>query len=168
MKIKHFVILAFYFLAAQVIVAQIDNESNFYKPIENKGIVKNLEKDYGVKTNLDKSATLKIQKAVDELSGKGGGTLHIPKGNYLLSTIVFKSNVHIIVDKDVVIILKQEVKNNTLFAMGEKNQPTVKNVSITCSDKNKKFVVDLTNSGDVPSVVTMGNVENFLISGFEV
>lgn len=155
-------------IQSNVILAQIDNESNFYKHIDNKGLVKNLVNDYGVKPNFDQSSTAKLQKAVDDLTIKGGGTIIIPKGNYELTTIILKSNVHIVIDKDAVIRLKSVDKKNTMFLLGEKNRPTVKNVSITCSDNNKKYSIDLENSGDVPSVVKMGNVENFLISGFEV
>ena len=148
--------------------AQIDKESNFYTEVKNKGIVKNLVKDCKVGLDFDVSATNKLQGIIDEISGKGGGTIIIPKGNYALTAVALKSNVHIVIDKEAVLRLKPEPKKNAIFLMGEKNKPTVKNVTIVCSDKKAKYIVDFEHSGDEPAVVSLGNVENFLISGFEV
>lgn len=148
--------------------AQMDKESNFYTEVKNKGIVKNLVKDYKVGLDYDASGTSKLQSAVDEISGKGGGTIIIPKGNYAFTAISIKSNVHIVIDKKAVLQLKPEPKKNAIFLMGEKNKPTVKNVSITCSDEKAKYIVDFEHSGDEPAVVALGNVENFMIAGFEV
>lgn len=167
-QMKGALLLLFMVFVQQVIVAQIDKETNFYQDVKNKGLIKNMVKDYGLKSNFDPSSSGVLQKAVDEISSKGGGTLNIPKGNYLLSSTSMKSNVHIVIDKDAVIRLKVEGKNNALFSFGEKNMATIKNVSIVCSDKNKRYIVDFEHSGDEPAFAQMGNVENFLIAGFEV
>lgn len=168
MKLKNIVLRFAILLISIVATAQIDNESNFYKEVKNAGIVKNLVKDYRAEANFENNSTTNLQKAINEISKKGGGTIIIPKGNYLLSSIQLESNVHIKIDKDAVIRFVKESKGSTVFTLGEKNKPTVKNVSVTCSDEEEKYTVDFENSGIDPALFQLGNVENFLIAGFEV
>lgn len=47
--------------------------------------------------------TNKIQKAIDEISGKGGGVLFVPNGKYLTGTFVMKSNVTLYLESGVII-----------------------------------------------------------------
>ena len=55
-------------------------------------------------TALDLSPTAantsQLQKAIDDLSTSGGGTLHFPAGNYLTGTLQIKSNITLHLDKD--------------------------------------------------------------------
>jgi polygalacturonase len=48
---------------------------------------------FGIKSNGTTLNTTSIQKAIDYISGKGGGTLHFYVGRYLTGTIFLKSNV---------------------------------------------------------------------------
>ncbi|MCG9793701.1 glycoside hydrolase family protein [Flavobacterium algicola] len=168
MKLKNLVPTLCLFLFSVAITAQIDKESNFYKVVKNAGIQKNLVKDYKAVATFESNSTTKLQKSIDEVAKNGGGTIVLPKGNYLLSPVALKSDVHIKIDKDAVIRFVKEGKTSTVFLFGEKNEGTVKNVSVTCSDDKKKYTVDFENSGDDPALFQLGNVENFLISGFEV
>ena len=48
--------------------------------------------------------TAAVQRAVDEISLSGGGTLLFDSGKYVLSTVFLKSGVHIVVDKSAMIL----------------------------------------------------------------
>lgn len=48
--------------------------------------------------------TASIQKAIDELAARGGGTLDFPAGRYLTGTIQLKSNTTLRVEKDAVLL----------------------------------------------------------------
>jgi hypothetical protein len=50
-------------------------------------------RDSGAKGDGVTLDTVPIQKAIDDCSGKGGGTVVFPAGNYLIGTIYLKSNV---------------------------------------------------------------------------
>ena len=85
---------------------------------ENRGIVAD-----GATMN-----TLAIQKAIDELSNKGGGVLKFQAGEYLTGSIVLKSNVTLDLDREAVIhgssnpedyksLIKHEAGDNSTLAL---------------------------------------------------
>ena len=45
-----------------------------------------------------------VQKAIDACHAAGGGTVYFPAGTYVLATVFLKSNVHICIDKDALIL----------------------------------------------------------------
>lgn len=49
--------------------------------------------DYGAKSSLTELSTVAIQKAIDDCTLNGGGTVVFPKGNYTVGTLFLKSNV---------------------------------------------------------------------------
>lgn len=71
-------------------------------PVSMKGIDVDFVKKYRVPTD-GKIITTLLQKAIDETSAKGGGKIHIAKGDYQLGNIYMRSNVHLLIDKDVII-----------------------------------------------------------------
>lgn len=50
--------------------------------------------DYGAKEGGNALATVEIQKAIDACALDGGGTVYVPKGDFLVGTINLKSNVN--------------------------------------------------------------------------
>ncbi|MBO7345309.1 MAG: right-handed parallel beta-helix repeat-containing protein [Clostridia bacterium] len=48
--------------------------------------------------------TVQMQKAIDECSNSGGGKLFLPKGKISLGTVLLKSNVHIVLQDETVIL----------------------------------------------------------------
>lgn len=56
---------------------------------------------FGDGISLDTSA---VQRAIDEISLDGGGTLLFEGGKYVLSTVFLKSGVHIVIDESAVIV----------------------------------------------------------------
>src|SRR5947208_700910 len=48
---------------------------------------------FGAPPDGSASSTKQIQAAIDACAGAGGGTVHIPAGNYVIGTLWMKSNV---------------------------------------------------------------------------
>ncbi|MEO5564310.1 MAG: glycosyl hydrolase family 28 protein [Chitinophagaceae bacterium] len=59
--------------------------------------------DYGAISDGSKVTTKSIQQAIDECSAKGGGIVSFKPGTYLMGSIFLKKNVHLIIDKEVLI-----------------------------------------------------------------
>lgn len=145
------------------------NEEDFYTPPTSYAVTKNFVEDYGADTIFDTDDSVKLQNAIDDVFTSGGGKLIIPKGNYSLSEIEMKSNVHIIVNSEAVIrpSTRPDNKNFRVFSFG-KETAVVENVSISSSN-GEKFTVDLTKSTNINvAVFNLNNVNNFLISDFIV
>ncbi|WP_139344225.1 Iota-carrageenase A2 [Cellulophaga omnivescoria] len=145
------------------------NETDFYTPPNNYAVTKNLVQDYGVDKIFATDDSKKLQEAINDVSSKGGGKLLIPKGEYTVSEIKLKSNVHIVVNSEAVFrpSTRPDNKNYAMFTFG-KESAVVKNVSISSSN-GEKFTVDLTkaNNSNV-AVFNLNNISNFLISDFRV
>ncbi len=89
----------------QIFIA-CDPKLNISKPDLSKSNVMNI-RDRGIQTNYSKADGKKnseiIQKAINELSSKGGGTLYFPAGTYKFVTLDAKSNVTIFLDEGAVL-----------------------------------------------------------------
>lgn len=55
-------------------------------------------KDYGAVADTTRLSTVAIQNAIDDCSTHGGGTVWIPAGNYLCTTVFLKDNVTLHLD----------------------------------------------------------------------
>ena len=51
--------------------------------------------DYGARTGLDVNSTKSIQQAIDQCCADGGGRVVVPAGQYMMGTIVLRSNVEL-------------------------------------------------------------------------
>ena len=83
------------FLCASVI-GRSQKAKDFYTETNTLGITKDFVSDYGGTPDdgIDDSADL--QAAIEDMKKQpNGGIITIPEGNYLLSGIVMKSNVHL-------------------------------------------------------------------------
>ncbi|MGJ8731971.1 MAG: hypothetical protein ACSHW4_02465 [Cellulophaga sp.] len=145
-------------------------EKDFYTPPTSYAVTKDLVTDYGVDKIFSTDDSQKFQKAIDDVSAKGGGKLLIPKGNYSVSNVKLKSNVHIIVSDEAVIrpsIRPNTDKNYAMFTFG-KESDVIKNVSFSSASSNK-FIVDLTKANNPNvAVFNFNNVDNFSISDFKI
>ncbi|MCL5245353.1 hypothetical protein M4I21_06005 [Cellulophaga sp. 20_2_10] len=145
-------------------------EKDFYTPPTSYAVTKNLVKDYGADKLFSTDDSQKLQNAINDISDKGGGKLFIPKGNYSVSDVKLKSNVHVIVNGEAVIrpsVRPNTNKNYAMFTFG-KESAVVKNVSFR-SASSTKFTVDLTKANNPNvAVFNFNNVENFSISDFRV
>ena len=56
--------------------------------------------EYGAKNDGVTLNTKAVQAAIDDCAAKGGGTVLFAEGDYVLSTVFLKSNVHVLVDKN--------------------------------------------------------------------
>src|SRR3982750_2518132 len=59
--------------------------------------------DYGAANDGSKLSTEAIQKAIDACAAKGGGIVSFKPGTYIMGSIFLKTNVHLVIDKDVLI-----------------------------------------------------------------
>lgn len=60
-------------------------------------------RDYGAVSDTTKLSTWSIQKAIDKCTANGGGTVLVPAGNYLSSSIYLKDNVTLHLDAGAII-----------------------------------------------------------------
>ncbi|MEO8404107.1 MAG: glycosyl hydrolase family 28 protein [Chitinophagaceae bacterium] len=67
-----------------------------------------LVNDFGATNKGESLATTAIQKAIDACAIKGGGIVSFKPGTYLTGSIFLKSNVHLKIDKEVIIIGSQD------------------------------------------------------------
>ena len=66
--------------------------------------------DYGAVPNDGQLDTAAIQKAIDETSEKGGGTVRIPSGDYDTGALTLKNNVNLsLEEKDTVLKFTREI-----------------------------------------------------------
>lgn len=165
---KKYFVLLLVFISIKV-VAQIDNESNFYTLETNNNYNKNFVIDYSADNDFATDDSVTLQTAIDDVNQNGGGVLTIPIGNYSLSEVNLKSNVHLDIQAGVVIrpSLRADQKNYGIFSLGENTDP-IENVSITNSG-GSRFQVDLTqNNNPNVTVVNCEKVSNFLLANFDV
>lgn len=161
---KKILFLAITFLTINSLSAQ--TEADFYKAPTKFKVTKNLVEDYKVDNDFETDDSKKLQKAIDEISQKGGGKLILPKGNYTFSDIEMKSNVHIVFDSEAVIrpSYREKQKNYSIFSFGVKSD-VVENFSLTSNDEDKNYTVDLTEANNTNvAVFVIRNVDNFLFS----
>lgn len=127
-------------------------------------MVKNLKQDYGVSGKGSDSDSEKLQKAIDDVSKSGGGMIYIPSGEYKLGNIELKSNVHLEIVKDAVIIpyVTKPGKSLTIFSL----DGNISNVSI--QGKGGKFSVKLETYVPGVTVFRFGSMNNFMLSYFIV
>ena len=144
------------------------DESDFYMEPDPYAFAKNLVTDYGVNNQDTKDDTLGLQKAIDDVSAQGGGTISIPAGRYYFLGVSIKSNVHIEIAENTVIIPTPQGKDSisNMISAGE-NGATVKNVSI--NGLGKGFIVDLRETDyRALRIFQLFNVDNFLLANFTV
>lgn len=87
-RIKHIYIIIFYFLLSTSLQAENIYNASFF----------------GIQSNGTTLNTTAIQKAVDFISEKGGGTLRFYVGRYLTGTIELKSNVTILLEEGAILL----------------------------------------------------------------
>ncbi len=71
--------------------------------ISGKEAVRYVITDYGVASDSTLLQTEKIQAVIDKAAEEGGGTIVIPKGTFLTSSLFFKSKTHLYLEKDAVL-----------------------------------------------------------------
>lgn len=121
--------------------------STYNDLISKQKIELNVEKDYGMKSDATNDQSAKLQKAIDEVSAKGGGRLIIPKGTYCIAGVNMKSNVHLLVDSGVTFkpYIADTKKGCVLFLFSssdDKKESYVENCSIRCLQEGKSYTVD--------------------------
>lgn len=82
----------------------------FLLPVYVSGQVFNI-KDYGAIADTTQLSTSSIQQAIDECSAHGGGTVWIPAGDYLCTTVFLKDNVTLHLDAGATLYASRKVSD---------------------------------------------------------
>lgn len=161
----------------------LETHAGYTETMNPNGLTRNLQTDFGLVDDYAKSNQSAIlQKAIDDLSAKGGGRLILPKGTYRFAMVYLKSNVHLLIEKDTVIkpywpkgtktvvfLLDVETPSNKKEAKG-KEREYIQNVSIR--GLGGRFVVDYSDrereEDEGIRAVLCRMVRNFLISDLDV
>lgn len=160
MKKNNFVLMLFGLLISTSVWSQ--KETDFYKSPVNKGVYKNLVKDYQANVSDKNDDSEVLQGAIDEVSAlSDGGRIYLPPGKYYLANVNLKSNVHLKISPDAIIYPtdRDDDKNYFILGLGD-DAKVVENVSVI--GKNGSFKVDLRSANnDNVTVFRLKNVDNF-------
>lgn len=161
------------FLTAFTAIAQdrlTANESRFYtNKIPNKVMEIKLS---GRNDNRDSEL---LNTTIASLSKEGGGIIRIKKGMYYLINVQLRSNIHIKIDKDVMIepYLDKNAKKtaSNIFEVGK--EFLIENVAITNADEDNEnqstwFSANFPKGDYRMKIITGCNVRNFKFSGFKI
>ena len=147
-----------------------DNENRFYTDTFNKKVVEVQLTGQNSENDSDL-----LNAKITSLSNAGGGTIHIRKGLYYLIDILLKSNIHLKIDKEVVLqpyfSPNSKKVSSTIFEVGK--QFKVENVAITNADEDNEdkstWFSAVFPKGDYRmKIITACNVRNFKFSGFKI
>ena len=168
---------------ALMMLFALETHAGYTETMNPNGLARNLQTDFGlVDDNAKSNQSAIIQKAIDDLSTKGGGRLILPKGTYRFAGVYLKSNVHLLIEKDTVIkpywpkgtktvvfLLDVETPSSKNEAMS-KDREYIQNVSIR--GLGGRFIVDYSDrerrEGEGIRAVLCRMVRNFLISDLDV
>ena len=167
-------------LLAQAAVANAE----YTETMDPTGPQMNLQTDFGlVDDNAASNQSAILQKAIDDLSAKGGGRLIVPTGTYRLAGVRLKSNIHLLIEKGTVIKpywpkgtktvvfnMDAERPANKKKMTPEQERAYIENVSIR--GLGGRFVVDYSDreprKGEGIRAVLCKMVKNFLIADLDV
>lgn len=153
------------------------SKAAYEETMDPNGLTINLQTDFGlVDDQAQHNQSDILQKAIDDLSAKGGGRLILPKGTYRFAGICLNSNVHLLIEKDTVIKPywpegeKVVIFNLTMYAESKRDSRSleghIENVSIR--GLGGSFIIDYSDRGrNTPGGIRAINcrqVKNFLLS----
>ncbi|MCQ2254273.1 MAG: glycoside hydrolase family 28 protein [Bacteroidaceae bacterium] len=90
--------------------------------------------DLNIKGDGKTMHTAKIQKAIDDLSKKGGGKLVVPSGTWLTGPLNLKSNVNLCINKGAILLFSPDVKDYPLVKTTYEGQPAERHQSPITAD----------------------------------
>ena len=102
-------------------------------------------KTYGAKGDGTTKDTIAVQKAIDECTaGKGGGTVEVPAGTYVIAPIVLKSNMTLHLAKDATLLGSPDMTDysKVVFARHPTVQPLVGSVNAENITINGEGTID--------------------------
>ncbi|WP_068473176.1 glycoside hydrolase family protein [Saccharicrinis aurantiacus] len=141
-------------------VPTIYNNGHFYK-----GPSANINK-----VTFSGSTSAELNNLINTKSRSGGAIITITKGTYKWNNIQLKSNIHLQIDKDV--IIKPETNSTSrIFNLGgnSTNNGRIENVSIV--GNGGRFTVDISNANFTNkniTIVKLGRVDNFKLNNFTI
>ncbi|MFR9582334.1 MAG: hypothetical protein SNG60_07860 [Rikenellaceae bacterium] len=153
-------------------------KSHYVDKIDYDGLTKCVVSDYNAVVDVELDQTPAFQDAITAISDAGGGILEVPAGIYHISGVYMRSNVHILVDSDVVfkpymIDPTDEAESVIMFNFNyEKKVTSESNIVQNCSIRgvNGTYTVDYSDYGYPFSMrfALARVVRNFLIADVKV
>lgn len=147
-----------------------DKETDFYNPVYG-----GYDTTFQDNDSLDDSE--RLQAMIDDVSNSGGGIITIKSGDYYVSEIALKSNVHIKTEANVTFHIgdatpvneKTElIKKGNMFRLTG-DDDWITNVSFEALNPKEKYVIDLdTKKYDSTFGFSCGAVNNFKISDAKI
>ncbi len=157
-------------------------EGAYEETMDPNGLTMNLRTDFGlVNDGAESNQSERLQKAIDEVSAKGGGRLIVPKGTYRFAKVYLKSNVHLLIEKDTVIkpywpegtktvVFILDFEDTSGKGPKKRGAEFIENVSIR--GLGGRFIVDYSDrerrEGEGIRSVLCRMVRNFLISDLDI
>ena len=157
-------------------------EGAYEETMDPNGLTMNLRTDFGlVDDGAESNQSERLQKAIDEVSAKGGGRLIVPKGVYRFAKVYLKSNVHLLIEKDTVIkpywpegtktvVFILDFEDTSGRGPKKRGAEFIENVSIR--GLGGRFIVDYSDrerrEGEGIRTVLCRMVRNFLISDLDI
>jgi hypothetical protein len=140
------------------------NAAAFYDAsVESRDRIMDLKTEF----RSDGSDSETLQKAIDDVSNKGGGVVQIPAGTYSFKNIALKSDVHLEIDKGAVIqpAIDGDTKSFSIFNLGVDGDP-VENISIRGT--GGRYTVELPAYEPGIRVFSFKQVRNFHVSNVNI
>lgn len=95
-------------------------------------------KEYGAIADTTVLSTVAIQRAIDDCSRNGGGIVWVPAGNYLITSLVMRSNVNLHLDGGAILYASRRVEDykKHKIRVGASDESVVEVLLIALNEKN--------------------------------
>ncbi len=150
-------------------------KSHYKETINNHELRADVVKDYKMKSDENKDQSSELQRAIDDMSKRGGGILVIPAGVYRFLDVYMASNVHILVDKNATLkpYMESDSKGGVMlnFSYRDDSVPKyIENCSIRSLEEGQTFKVDYSEYDSQQKIrfVIARKVINFMIADVDI
>ncbi len=99
--------------------------------------------EYGAKSDTTVLSTKALQQAIDDCSKAGGGRVIVPTGNYMIGSVVLKSNVHLYLEQGATLYGSTELKDYLPMKSDYVSLRTqTSTIQLIYADKVRNVVID--------------------------
>ncbi len=147
---------------------KLQDWSKEYAKINTKGkLTVDIVKDYDAKADGESNSSQALQKAINEVSKRGGGIVFIPQGKYRFVNISMRSNVKVYIDHRATISPYYKSKEKlSLFNFGDTGE-NIENVEV-CGVGGRFNIVLEKQSSPKQRVFVFRGVKNFKVSNVHI
>ena len=147
---------------------KLQDWSKEYAKVSTKSnLAVDIVKDYGAMPDGKSNSSKALQKAIDDVSNKGGGVVFIPKGEYRFLNIIMRSNVKLYIDHRATISPYYNTKEKlSLFNFGDTGE-NIENVEV-CGVGGRFNIVLEKQKSNKQRVFVFRGVKNFKVSNVHI